>query len=170
MMGNVTSGTFDNYDDYFNAADNAALDASDEGRISGFLNTIDVGKWQYSLSALGVGPSVKVVPFYALNKKFHDKIKVTLYFHYVPTFTAFLRTGENDTSVSAGYVGQMRYGANLTFGRFGIGFEHQWGKGKLTNYDFDESGESESGAEFNITTDKSTYKTSASRFYIGFQF
>lgn len=61
MMGNVTSGTFDNYDDYFNAADNAALDASDEGRISGLLNTIDVGKWQYSLSALGVGPSVKVV-------------------------------------------------------------------------------------------------------------
>lgn len=169
MMGNITSGTYDNYDDYFNAADKAALNEEEVGNLSGLMNSIDVGKWQGNFSMLGIGPSVKVVPFYALNKSALDKLKVTAYFHYVPTYTVFLRTGDEDTSASGGYLGQMRYGLNLSFGRIGIGVEHQWGKGKLTNYDFDEDDEN-SENEFDITTKKSTYKTSSTRFYIGIKF
>ena len=169
IMGNVTEGTYNSYDDYFNAADKAALGDREVANLEGLLNTIDVGKWQLNFSALGIGPSVKVVPFYALHKPVLDKIKLTAYFHYVPTFTLFMLNGGGDTSlcISGGYLGQMRYGLNLSFGRFGIGFEQQWGKGKLTNYSFDEDA---SDNDFGISTRKSTYKTSSTRFYVGICF
>ena len=172
LMGNVTNGTFDNYDDYFNAADNAALSEGTAGNVTGLLNSIDVGKWQMNASVLGLGPSVKVVPFYGLNKPALDKIKATAYFHFVPTYTLFIRTDDdNEFSTSGGLLLQWRLGLNLSFGRFGIGVEHQWGKGKLTNYGFEENdGADDSASKFNITTKKSTYKTSGTRFYLGIKF
>ena len=168
-MGNVTDGNYATMDDYFDAASKSALDASDErdAEMDDILNRLDVGKFQIS-GGFAIGPSIHVVPFYALNKKGLDRIKVGAYFHYVPTFTALVFTGsDEDTSISGGYMGQWRYGVNLRYGRFGIGVEHQWGSGTLKRFNT-ESDDKDSDAS--PVGDKVHYNTSATRFYIGVKF
>lgn len=161
IMGNTTEGTYANADDYFAEAYDNANDYS-KGGPDFSVNDIDVGKMQFSLGIAGVGPSIKIAPFYPLNKPGLDKIKVTLYFHYQPTVTGVAFTGDK-AFFSGGYVGMWRYGANIAYHRWGIGFEHQWGSAKLKTWtdEEEEDGGSHSG--------KRKFDFSSTRFYIAFR-
>lgn len=169
MMGNVTSGTFDSYEDYFNCAYEQAQNADDDEDIKEMLDRIDVGKYQLSVSICAVGPSLRIAPFYGLDKRWLDKVKVGAYFHYVPTLSALLFTGDDEgTTCCGGYISSWRYGANISIGKFGIGIEHQWGKGNLKKWISDDDDMEES--DFDATYEKRKYKTSTTRLYIGLKF
>ena len=139
LMGNVTEGTFDNYDDYFSQADENALGARTDGMGNDILNNINIGKHSFTFG-LAVGPSLKIAPFYPLNKRSLDNLKVTLYAHYVPSFSGIAMMGD-DTQFSGGYMGMWRYGINLSYSRIGIGIEHYKGKGKFHNFSSDDDDE-----------------------------
>lgn len=168
LMGNVTSGVYGSFEDYFNTADNKALAASDHQGLSDIINRVDLGKFQISANVVGIGPSVRVAPFYPIGKRWLDKIKVGFYFHYLPTFSALVFTSENeDPVVCGGYMSCWRYGGNITFGRIGIGVEHQWGEGKLKKFNF---GSDDDDEGINITSEKVNYLVKGTRFYVGFRF
>lgn len=173
LTGTVTDGVYDNMDDYFDHAYNEALDYDDEDAID-IWNSLNLGK--HSLTAnLGVGPSVKIAPFYMLNKPALDKIKASLYLHWLPGFTTLLFTGDDDIEGCYGaLLNHFSVGFNISYGRFGIGVEHRWGKAKLTmadsdddndyDYDYDYGSQEVSG------NDKTKYKLGSTRFYIGVRF
>lgn len=159
VTGNTASGTFDNFDDYFNTAkDNAISNYNDDDEFD--FSSIDVGKMQLSVGILGIGPSIRLAPFYPLNKPALDKIRLTLYFHYQPTFTLVAFTGD-ETFVNGGYVGMWRYGANLAYGRFGIGIEHSWAKNNKLSTMFSDEDDDHSG--------KRNFNFSSTRLYIAFK-
>lgn len=168
LMGNVTSGTYGTFDDYFDAADRSALAASDKQDIADVLNRIDLGKYQVSATIVGVGPSVRVAPFRALGKSWLDRIRVGVYAHYLPTYTALIFTCEDeDPVVCGGYMSCWRYGGNISFGRIGVGVEHQWGKGKLKKF---KAGSKDDGDGIDISSEKVSYLLSGTRFYVGIRF
>lgn len=156
VLGNVTEETFE---------DNA------DGMGNDILNSINIGKHSVTLG-VAVGPSLKIAPFYQLNKKALDKLKVTLYGHYVPSFCGIAMMGDGNKSFSGGYMGLWRYGINLSFSRIGIGIEHYKGKGKLHNFSSDDVDDDEDDGEafLNFTKDKAKYTLSGTRLYIGFLF
>ena len=168
VMGNVTSGNFNSYEDYFNAAYNNAQGAEEHIDVSGMLNRLDVGKYQLDATIIGLGPSVKIAPFHPIGKAWLSNIKVSGYFQYLPTMTTLLFSGDEKTVICGGYMSRWRYGANISFGRFGIGVEHSWGKGNLTSWNVDDDDDDKDG--LNITDDKIKYITSGTRLYIGIQF
>lgn len=170
LMGNVTSGTFQDYDEYFKEADEKALAARTDGMGNDILKRINIGKHSVTVG-VAVGPSLKIVPFYPLNKRGLDKLKVTLYAHYVPSFSGVIMMAD-DTQFSGGYMGMWRYGINLSYSRIGIGVEHYKGKGKFHNFtsDDDDEGGDEGGSFINFSHDKIKYTFTGTRFYIGFRF
>lgn len=150
VLGNVTEETAD-------------------GVGNDFLNSINIGKHSITLG-VAVGPSLKIVPFYHLNKKALDKLKVTLYGHYVPSFCGVAMMGDGNKSFSGGYMGMWRYGINLSFSRIGIGVEHYKGKSKLHNFSSNDEEDDDGNSFPNFTNDKVKYTFSGTRFYIGFRF
>lgn len=175
FMGGVTDGTYDNMDDYFDHAYDQAITEDGEGD-SDIFNRMALGKHRISFN-LGVGPSIKVAPFYALNKKALDKLKVSAYFHWLPGYSALLFTGD-ETEVSHGaLMRNFGIGFNISYGRLGIGIEHRWGKSKMNNWQVDDdddkydySGSGAYGDTGNERSSKIDYKHSITRFYIGFRF
>ena len=168
LMGIVTSGPYDSFEDYFDAADQSALAASDREDVSDILNRIDLGKYLISATIVGVGPSVRVAPFKSLGKAWLEKFKVGVYAHYLPTYSALIFTSEEeDPAVCGGYMSCWRYGGNITYGRVGIGIEHQWGKGKLKKFS---SSSKDDGDGIDITSEKVSYLVSGTRFYVGIRF
>ena len=159
MAGNVTTGTYANYEEYFKAADEKALDENS----SDIFSRMDLGKYQIMLSVLGIGPSVKVAPFYYLNKPFFDTMKLGFYFHYVPSFTTLVFTGDDDSTVMLGYMGCWRFGGNLSLGRFAFGIESQWGSGTLKRGKIND--DSNDNIK-NFFAEKIKYKQSGLRFYL----
>ncbi len=168
LLGNVTSGMFNSFEDYFNAADKQALSGNlDDMDIIDIMNRIDVGKFQVSANILAIGPNIRVAPFYPIGLKWLDKIKIGVYAHYVPTYSALILTEkESDPVVCGGYMSCWRFGANLTIGRIGIGVEHEMGDGTLKKWNFN----SDSDDKVNVTTDKVDYSMYGSRLYIGVKF
>ena len=170
LSGNVANGTYSNFDDYFNQAYSSAQSPEEHEDFNAAINRLDIGKYQIDASVIGVGPSVRVAPFYPSDKSWLEKIKVGGYFHYVPTMTTLLFTGNDETLVCGGYVGRWRYGVNLSFGRFGIGFEHTWGSGKLKKWKVDSDDEDSTEDRLNIHDESNEYSSSGTRIYIGLKF
>lgn len=154
----AAEGTFQDYDEYFRKSNAKALaksskDKDDEGGSGIGKHTFNIG--------VGVGPSVKIVPFYYKNDDALDKLKVSLYAHYVPSFCGVIMSADK-TTLCGGYMGMIRYGFNVSYGRWGLGVEHYTGSAKLKNFSSDnEDAES---------LDNIKYDMSGTRFYIGFRF
>ena len=95
------------------------------------MDNLDIGKFQITTGLLGVGPSISLSPLVPLGNPKLDQLKVKFYFHYVPSFTLLLLTGDGSTDAYGGYLGRMRVGGIIGYKRWGIGVEHTWGKSKL---------------------------------------
>ena len=173
LTGTITSGNYASFDDYFNDAYNQAPDEGlDDIDVGGMLNRLNVGKFQITAHVVGIGPSVKVAPFGAGLNSTLSKIKLTGYFHYLPTYSALVFTGDGDDedpTVCGGYMSCWRGGASLQYGRIGIGVERFWGSGNLKKLKIGDGDNENEG--LNITKgEKSKYLLSGLRFYVGLKF
>lgn len=123
---------------------------------------LDIGKYQISYSMFGIGPILKLAPF----GKHSTSLKLSGYFHYLPTLSALVFSGDEKSVVCGGYMSNWRFGASISFGRIGIGAEHLWGEGELKKW----GSENEESKELGITSEKNKYKTQSNRIYIGIFF
>lgn len=149
---------------------------------------------QMSLLAglFGIGPIVTVAPLSFMNNP-ASALKVSLYFHYQPTFglnayrCGLLRStgenpldgvemGEKELKCEMGYVSLMDFGFRIQWRNFGFGVEGRWGSGKLhaENY-YPYYYNAGSASEINISgvsEGKSTYtrKYGQTRVYLNFSF
>ena len=98
---------------------------------------------------LKVGPSLTINPV--------DKLKVHLYFHYVPTYSMLLL----DSSFSHTYESCFDYGASISYKVIGLGIEYRWGHAKHNNTAL---------LEYSDINDKTKINTSALSFYISFRY
>jgi len=172
IAGNVTSGNYSSFEDYFKDAYQSAPSEDYDGDLSSVLKRLNVGKFQANIHILGIGPSVKWAPFGAGLNSTLNKIKLTAYFHYLPTVTALVFSGEGedeDITVSAGYMSCWRGGLSLQFGRFGVGVERYWGSGNLKRFSFDDDDDDDDNG-LDITSEKRKYHLSGLRFYVGLKF
>lgn len=97
--------------------------------------------------AFGVGPVVTVAPLAFMNNA-ASALRVSLYFHYQPTFGLNLYRynlisspdgnienakdyGNHELCTEMGYVSMMDFGGRIQWRNFGIGIEGRWGSGKL---------------------------------------
>lgn len=108
-----------------------------------------------------VGPSVSVAPFLLLNNAALSHLKANLYFHYAPTFTAYLASQDGDMEFAGAYVNNWTFGGNIVYRWIGIGIEGRWGSGKFKPVAFDSEG---------LGTDKYKRKFANTRLYVQFTF
>lgn len=166
LTGTVTDGTYNDMDDYFNHAYGSASSYTDDDvNIDMAWDRINLGKHSLTYN-MGIGPSIKVVPFYALNKAALDPIKASLYFHWLPGATGIIFTGDDINASYGALLKHYAFGFNLSYGRFGIGVEHRWGSAKLNNWQADDDEEYEESS----SSDRIEYKLASTRFYIGIRF
>lgn len=121
----------------------------------------NIGYMSLSYS-LGVGPSVCVAPFLLLNNKALAPLHANLYFHYNPTFTAYLASQDGDVEISGAYCNMFSFGGNIVYKWIGIGIEGKWGSGKFKPVDFDTEG--------SLGTSKYTRKFANTCLYVQFTF
>lgn len=163
FTGTVTDGNYANMDDYFDHAYGSALPyETEDGDMDMAWDRMNLGKHSLTFN-FGVGPSIKIVPFYMLNKPALDKIKASLYFHWLPGATGIIFTGDETEASYGALMKHFSFGFNLSYSRFGIGIERRWGEADLTNWQADDEDEGSS-------SDKITYKLASTRFYIGIRF
>ena len=98
---------------------------------------------------LKVGPSLTINPV--------DKLKVHLYFHYVPTYSMLLL----DSNFSHTYESCFDYGASISYKAIGLGIEYRWGHTKHNNAAL---------LEYSDINDKTKINTGALSFYISFRY
>ena len=98
---------------------------------------------------LKVGPSLTINPV--------DKLKVHLYFHYVPTYSMLLL----DSNFSHTYESCFDYGASISYKVIGLGIEYRWGHAKHNNATL---------LEFSDYNDRTQINTGALSFYISFRY
>lgn len=83
-----------------------------------------------SLTAgMGIGPRVSIAPF--AHKGW--QVLVSGYFHYRPSATVYMVTGNDETETSWAYTGMWAFGGTLTWKRIGVGIEGNWGQGNFRN-------------------------------------
>ena len=121
------------------------MDAADSNYEEGDIN---LGNHLIDAS-LRVGPSLTINPI--------DKLKVHLYFHYVPTYSMLLL----DSNFSHTYESCFDYGASISYKVIGLGIEYRWGHAKHNNATL---------LEFSDYNDRTQINTSALSFYISFRY
>ena len=93
----------------------------DLGGLEGLdFNLADLGLNYFSIG-YAVGASLTINPV--------SKLNVNTYCHFVPSVGLMF----SGSSVNAGYVPYVRYGAELSFGRIGLGAEYMTGVSKMTD-------------------------------------
>ena len=125
------------YQNYMDAADSYY----EEGDINLGNHLID--------ASLRVGPSLTINPI--------DKLKVHLYFHYVPTYSMLLL----DSNFSHTYESCFDYGASISYKVIGLGIEYRWGHAKHNNATL---------LEFSDYNDRTQINTGALSFYLSFRY
>lgn len=165
----IYDGGYDDYEDY------------DEE-----LADIDLGMHQIEVG-MGIGPSVTVTPFRPLNIKGLNYLKVAAYFHWMPSYSAVLRTREaqsifdettgmtreteKETLVNHGYCNFFKFGLSLSWKALTIGFEHRWGSAKYNTESFDDVEDSFGGSgDGEESSPKMKHSTKTNRFFIGLRF
>lgn len=134
----------------------------------------DIGTYTLQVSVLGFGPNVGVAPFSFSSKRGLRPLRIGAYFHYDPTFGAYMASCDGDMEVSYGYCNMMDFGVRLTYRRIHLGVECRWGSGKFKPMDFEklmgDGEDDEYYPEEHESPSKITRKFAATRFYIGFTF
>lgn len=176
--GLITDGNFANMDDYFNQAyGSAGTYGGDFGNAYGSTgtygddydddynlgNAFDIGAHSISLN-MGIGPNLKFVPFFFKGNPKLDKLKASVYFHWMPGFMTYVSSGDDMEASFGPLLNNFGYGLNISYGRIGIGVEHRFGRTKLNSFSMEDGDEGEG------TSNKFNYKIGSTHFYIGFFF
>ncbi len=119
----------------------------------------NIGKYVVNVG-VGIGARATVAPFSSFNN-YARFLKASIYFHYRPTYSAYLLSEEGDIEVAYGFFNMFDFGGNINYRFISLGIEGNWGNGKMKTLVFDdELGES----------DKIKHKLASTRFYISFAF
>ncbi len=162
--GLITNGNFANMDEYFNQAYGSAGTYNDDGDNDYNLGkALDIGAHSIGLN-MGVGPNLKFAPFFFKGNPKLDKLKASVYLHWMPGFMTYVSTGDNMEASFGLLMNNFGYGLNISYGRIGIGVEHRFGRTTLNTFSIEDDEEAEG------TSDKFNYKIGSTHFYIGFFF
>lgn len=126
----------------------------------------DLGMHQLD-GGLSVGPSVTVVPFYWLDNRHLDDIKVSLYYHFLPSYSGIIRSGDDDTEVASAFNLFGTVGGKISWKFLTLGVEHRQGSAKYDSFGL---GLGEGDGESAVPDGKIKYKTKSTRFYLKFSF
>lgn len=121
---------------------------------------------------LGLGPNITVAPF-ANSANRLKYLRASLYFHFVPSYTAFLQKyGDGGNEVSHGFTPAFGFGGAIQYRRLSLGFEGKWGTTKFNtgddeadDYDYDYDQDYAGG-----TADKIKFKSSSFRIFLSYRF
>lgn len=168
--GLITDGNFANMDDYFNQAYGSAGTHGSSGTYGddddydyNLGKAIDIGAHSIGLN-MGFGPNLKFAPFFFKGNPKLDKLKTSVYFHWMPGFMTYVSTGDNMEASFGPLLNNFGYGLNISYGRIGIGVEHRFGRTNLSTVSMEDDEDAEG------TSDKFSYKIGSTHFYIGFFF
>lgn len=114
-------------------------------------------------AGMGIGPSVTVAPFSNMAKGLQP-LRATLYFHYAPTFSAYVQD-EDEGEASYAFCNMMKFGGEIHYRWIGFGMEGRWGSGKFEPLEVDEMAEGTGR-----TAEKYKRKFASTRFYVQFTF
>lgn len=120
----------------------------------------NIGKYVIT-AGMGIGPRITVAPLSSL-KGFGKYLKLSLYFHYRPSYTLYVASESGETEVSSGFFNMFDFGGCINYRAVSIGVEGNWGNGKMKAFNFDD--------DFNTTSEKIKHKIASTRFYISFIF
>ncbi len=158
ISSGLGGGTDDDFGDDF---------GSDFGDYDDFDPSIDMDLGMHQADAgVSVGPSVTVVPFYWLNNRHLDDIKVSLYYHLLPSYSGIIQSGDDDTSVASAFNFFNTFGGKISWKFLTLGVEHRWGSAKYEAMGFSLDGDS----DYEASGEKIKYKTTSTRFYLKFSF
>lgn len=159
--GSAVSSTLDNIDGVDQDVKDQVNEVVDEVTDEVGFDPTKIGIWNLSL-AMGVGPNVSIAPFALTNIKIMQPLRLSVYFHYAPTVSLYMKSNDN-IEVSTAYVNMMNFGLNLQYRKLALGYEYRWGNGKFKPISFgDEEGETGSS--------KYTRKFANNRIYLQFTF
>ena len=127
------------------------------------LPDVNFGKHQLEYS-MHVGPSITINPV--------DHLKVNGYFRYAPSFSGIIYDNEwGDTEFSGAFANFFVTGGAVSYKLISVGAEYRWGTGKYKSYSFDEDNIADNTDVSDIiSTKKSKFKTSSTRFYVSLRF
>ena len=97
---------------------------------------INIGRLSLLVGAFGIGPNVTVAPFASFNNQARF-LKASLYFHYQPTFGAYMVLDDGDMEASYAYCNMFQFGGKIQWKFIGVGIEGHWGSGKFKQLEFD---------------------------------
>lgn len=140
---------------------------------------VDVKRMSLLVGMFGFGPNITVAPLAKMNNKARS-LKLSLYFHYQPTFGAFFYFpqkkaagyGSNDVMAQLGYVSMWDFGGRVSWRNIGLGVEGRWGSGRFKNSQltvYDEASKS-TWLDAPSGVEKFTRKFAETRVYLYFNF
>lgn len=129
---------------------------------------LKLSRMSMTLGMFGVGPYVSVAPLTFTGNKNLAPLRVSAYFHYIPTVGAYAYLNDGDMEASYAYVNMMDLGVNISWRIVSLGVEGHWGSGKFKPVDF-ESMIGESGP-LSMGTKKYTRKFASTRLYVQLKF
>ncbi len=127
----------------------------------------NIGHYDISIGAFGVGPVVSVAPFSNFGNSLRS-LRATAYFHYQPTYTLHLMSEDGDMELSGAYCNMFDIGLKIQWRWIGLGLEHKWGSGKFSNFVDDD--EFDYDYEYDDAPSKVKRKLGSTRLYISFTF
>ncbi|MDE5940784.1 MAG: hypothetical protein K2H14_01605 [Muribaculaceae bacterium] len=162
---NIGNSGQDDYDDGY--------DYDDEDSGFDFMEKFsNLGRWSIMVGAFGIGPNVTAAPFSMFNNAARF-IKASLYFHYQPTFGAYLVSEDGNLEASYSYCHMFEFGGKITWKAIGLGIEGHWGHGKFKQLGFNFDNETDYTGVFDrmeTASDKVTRRWADTRIYLTFSF
>lgn len=140
------------------------------------FDVTDLGYYQLD-AGMAFGLSVHVTPFYTLGKGL-EYIKASTFFHVIPSYSAILQSYDGEVKWSSGYSTFYSWGIGLSWKALYLGFETRWNsKSKYNTSKFNDDLDDVEVDDKNVDLSsvfnygkETRYKTTASRFVIGFRF
>ncbi|MBO5698496.1 MAG: hypothetical protein J6R79_00600 [Bacteroidaceae bacterium] len=154
--------SYANYGDIYDEENNKYNDFDDS---YGDFPEMDFGQHQASVG-IGVGPSVTYAPFANLTSGIAH-LKVNTYFRLTPSYSAIIISSDDETELNSAFCLYKNWGIGLQWKALYAGFETRWGDAKYKMKYFGEDMFEDMNANIN---QKIKFKTTSSRFYIGFRF
>lgn len=139
-----------------------------EDDSDGGLGNLKLDRMSMTFGMFGVGPYASIAPLAFTGNKYLSPLRVSVYFHYIPTFGIYAYLNDGDFEASYAYVNMMDLGVTLSYRFFGIGVEGHWGSGRFKPLDF--QGMVGEDSPVSMGTSRYTRKFASTRLYVQIKF
>lgn len=84
----------------------------------------------YLTAGLAVGPTATFMPFFASHDHKLARLKVRLFFHVIPSYAAFITSGEDETEFHSAFECLFSGGLNVIWRKLNVGVEWKGGSAR----------------------------------------